>query len=419
VTRLAPGTPIAIGLRFGDPVNDRSVGRAVMANGLAMLEWSREIMSSRIAVSPLLYPQEQGLIEARGRAFDGLHGFLADSLPEGWGALLMKRRVERLGTRWETLDPIDRLALVGEEGRGALVFAPATTPPADVVALDLDALAAQSQSILLGDDAALADVLARLGGASGGARPKVHIGFDATGQISIDEGNSAPGFESWIAKFPALLDPVDIGPIEQAYAAMARAAGITMAESRVLPARNGPGYFATRRFDRPAGGKRLHMLSLAGAVEAPSHLPSLDYDGFLRATLAITRDVRDVEEAFRRMVFNVLAFNRDDHTRQHAYLMDPDGRWRLAPAYDLTYSPGPGGDHYLAVAGEGRRPTRGHVERVGSLHGISDRQIADIIDTVDGVVSDWLRFAAEAGVGLSLEEITGRLQGMRTTFFDR
>lgn len=419
MTRLAPGTPIAIGLRFGDPVNDRSVGRAVMANGLAMLEWSREIMSSRIAVSPLLYPQEQGLIEARGRAFDGLHGFLADSLPEGWGALLMKRRVERLGTRWETLDPIDRLALVGEEGRGALVFAPATTPPADVVALDLDALAAQSQSILLGDDAALADVLARLGGASGGARPKVHIGFDATGQISIDEGNSAPGFESWIAKFPALLDPVDIGPIEQAYAAMARAAGITMAESRVLPARNGPGYFATRRFDRPAGGKRLHMLSLAGAVEAPSHLPSLDYDGFLRATLAITRDVRDVEEAFRRMVFNVLAFNRDDHTRQHAYLMDPDGRWRLAPAYDLTYSPGPGGDHYLAVAGEGRRPTRGHVERVGSLHGISDRQIADIIDTVDGVVSDWLRFAAEAGVGLSLEEITGRLQGMRTTFFDR
>jgi len=418
VTRLAPGTPIAIGLRFGDPVNDRSVGRAVMANGLAMLEWSREIMSSRIAVSPLLYPQEQGLIEARGRAFDGLHGFLADSLPDGWGALLMKRRVERLGTRWETLDPVDQLALVGEEGRGALVFAPATTPPAEVVALDLDALAAQSQSILLGDDAALADVLARLGGASGGARPKVHIGFDATGQISIDEGNSAPGFESWIVKFPALLDPVDIGPIEQAYAAMARAAGITMADSRVLPARNGPGHFATRRFDRPAGGKRLHMLSLAGAVEAPPHLPSLDYDGFLRATSAITRDVRDVEEAFRRMVFNVLALNRDDHTRQHAYLMDPDGRWRLAPAYDLTYSPGPGGEHYLAIAGEGRRPTRRHVEQVGRLHGISNRQIADIIDAVDGVVSDWLRFAAEAGVGLSLEEITGRLQGMRRMFFD-
>lgn len=418
MTRLAPGTPVSIGLRFGDHVNDHAVGRAVIADRLAMLEWSKEIVGSGIVVSPLLYPYEQGLIEARGRTFDGLHGFLADSLPDGWGALLMKRRVERLGTRWDTLDPVDRLALVGEEGRGALVFAPATTPPAEVAALDLDALAAQSQSILLGDDAALADVLARLGGASGGARPKVHVGFDAMGQISIDEGNSAPGFESWIVKFPALLDPVDIGPIEQAYAAMARAAGITMADSRVLPARKGPGYFATRRFDRPMGGKRLHMLSLAGAVEAPPHLPSLDYDGFLRATLAITRDVRDVEEAFRRMVFNVLAFNRDDHSRQHAYLMDDAGRWRLAPAYDLTYSPGPGGEHYLAIAGEGRRPTRTHVERIGGLHGISDRQIGEIIDRVDSVVSDWLRFAAEAGVGLSREEITGRLQEVRRMFFD-
>lgn len=418
MTRLARGTPIAIGLRFHEHIDDHPVGRAVMANGRAMLEWSRDVLASGTAVSPLLYPLEQGLVEARSLAFDGLHGFLADSLPDGWGALLMKRRVERLGTRWETLDAIDRLALVGEEGRGALVFAPATTPPAEVAALDLDALAAQSQSILLGNDASLVDVLARLGGASGGARPKVHVGFDAGGAVSIDEGENAAGFESWIVKFPALLDPIDIGPIEQAYAEMARAAGITMAQSRLLPARHGGGYFATRRFDRPGDGRRLHMLSLAGAVEAPPHMPSLDYDGFLRATLAITRDVRDVEEAFRRMVFNVLACNRDDHTRQHAFLMDQSGRWRLAPAYDLTYSTGPGGEHYLAVAGEGRRPTREHVDRIGRMHGIVERRIGEIVDAVDGAVSDWPRFAAEAGVGASRVEITGRLREVRSIFSD-
>lgn len=416
MTRLAPGSPLAIGLRFDDEGGDAPVGRVVMANGLAMLEWGSESLAAGRAVSPLLYPLDRGLIEARGRAFEGLHGFLADSLPEGWGALLMKRRVERLGTRWETLDPVDRLALVGEQGRGALVFAPATTPPADVATLDLTALAAESRSILLGEDANLADTLAALGGASGGARPKVHVGFGPGGQISVDDGESAAGFESWIVKFPALNDPVDIGPIEQAYATMARAAGIAMAETRLLLAREGAGYFATRRFDRPEPGRRLHMLSLAGAAEAPPHAPSLDYDGFLRATMAITRDVRDVEEGFRRMIFNVLACNRDDHTRQHAYLMDAAGTWRLAPAYDLTFSTGPGGEHYLAIAGEGRSPTREHVEQVGRTHGIPAKRVNQIIDEVRASVSDWQIHARAAGVGRSRADIAERLGQISAAF---
>ncbi|WP_371815814.1 type II toxin-antitoxin system HipA family toxin [Novosphingobium sp. SG751A] len=356
-------------------------------------------------------------MEARGRAFEGLHGFLADSLPDGWGALLMKRRVERLGTRWDSLNPVDRLALVGEHGRGALVFSPATTPPADVEALDLAALAAQSRSILLGEEASLGDTLALLGGASGGARPKIHVGFAPDGQISIDDGEIGAGFESWIVKFPALVDPVDIGPVEQAYANMAREAGITMAESRLLPASGGQQYFATRRFDRPAPGHRLHMLSLAGAVEAAPHMPSLDYDGFLRATIAITRDVRDVEEVFRRMVFNILACNRDDHTRQHAYLMAADGTWRLAPAYDLTFSAGPGGEHYLAIAGEGRKPTRAHVERVAKIHGLKPRRVAHMIEEVESAVSGWHIHAREAGVKQSLAEIGQRLEHVRRDFY--
>lgn len=416
MTKLSPGSPLAIGLRFADFVGDDPVGRVVMSNGRAMLEWSAPYLSGTRHIFPLLYPPERGLIEARSRDFDGLHGFLADSLPDAWGTLLMKRRVERLGTRWDTLDPVDRLALVGEQGRGALTFAPMTTPPADAATLDLTTLATQSRSILLGEHASLGDTLAFLGGASGGARPKVQVGLRPDGQVGIDDGKSAAGFESWIVKFPALVDPADIGPIEQAYATMARAAGIKMAESRLLPAGEGPGYFATRRFDRPAPGRRLHMISLAGAIEAPPHAPSIDYDGFLRATLAITRDVRDVEEAFRRMVFNVLASNRDDHSRQHAYLMNAAGTWRLAPAYDLTYSAGLGGEHYLAVAGEGRAPSRGHVEQVGWKHGIAPVRIAEIIDCVAAAIADWPAHAGEAGVQASLKDIGRRLESVRADF---
>jgi serine/threonine-protein kinase HipA len=191
---------------------------------------------------------------------------------------------------------------------------------------------------------------------------------------------------------------------------MARAAGLTIAESRVLPERDGPGYFATRRFDRPAPGRRLHMVSLAGAAEAPSEMPSLDYDGFLRATMAITRHAGDVEQAFRRMVFNVLAHNRDDHTRQHSYLMGPSGEWRLAPAYDLTFSVGPGGEHYLAVEGEGRNPTRAHVLALGRRHGLSDRVIARIIDRTRGALAEWPVIAADVGVTVSRREIADRLK---------
>jgi serine/threonine-protein kinase HipA len=287
-----------------------------MADSLAQLEWSPEVIARTLRISPYLYPPEAGLHPARGLQFEGLHGFLADSLPEGWGALVIHRRLRKLGIRSEELSAADRLALVGTQGRGALVFAPATTPDDPVVSLDLDALAGEARRILRGEEGELAATLATLGGASGGARPKIHIGFDGDGHICVGEGEAATGYEAWIVKFAALNDPADIGPVEFAYAAMAKSAGIAMAESRLIRSHQGPGYFATRRFDRPRPGQRIHMVSFAGAIEAPSNFPSASYDTLLRATRAITRHEGDVEQAFRRMVFNVLAHNRDDHSRQ-------------------------------------------------------------------------------------------------------
>ncbi len=346
----------------------------------------------------LYYPPEPGLQAARGREFEGLHGFLADSLPEGWGYLLMRKRLAKLGVDIATLSPLDRLALVGRHGRGALTFEPITTPPEEVETLDLDALAADAATLLAGDEAALANTLAGLAGGSGGARPKVHVGFDAAGRVSVGEGELPPGFTSWLVKFRAPIDPIDIGPIEEAYASMAEAAQVVMNAHRVIPAMAGPGYFATRRFDRLDGGGRLHMISLAGAIEASPVLPSASYDTFLRATLAITRRADDVRAAFQRMLFNVLASNRDDHTRQHAYLMDSRGEWRLAPAYDLTFAAGPGGEHYLDVEGEGRNPTQALVRKLGARHGLDTKAVDAAIDTVRAAVADWGKHAADAGV---------------------
>jgi serine/threonine-protein kinase HipA len=373
-------------------------GRVAMDGGLAQLEWSRDVLATRLPVAALYYPPEPGLQAARGRAFEGLQGFLADSLPEGWGRRLMRRRLERLGVDITTLSPLDQLALVGRHGRGALVYAPATTPAEDVETLDLDALAAEAAAILAGEPGSLADTLGDLAGGSGGARPKVHVGFNAEGKVSVGEGDLPEGFIPWLVKFRAPNDPDDIGPIEEAYADMAKAAGLVMSEHRLIPARQGPGYFATRRFDRTDGGGRLHMVSLAGAAEAPSEPGIVSYDTFLRATQAITRRQPDVEAAFRRMVFNILASNRDDHTRQHSYLMDAGGDWRLAPAYDLTYAPGPGGEHYLDIEGEGRNPTRAHVLRLGARHSLDAKAVAAMVEEVRAAVARWTAFGDAAGV---------------------
>jgi serine/threonine-protein kinase HipA len=396
--RLAPGTPLGLALAFHPTDPAIPAGRVAMDGGLAQLEWSREVLATRLPVAALYYPPEPGLQASRGRAFDGLQGFLADSLPESWGRRLLRRRLEKLGVDLATLSPLDQLALVGRHGRGALVYEPATTPAEDVETLDLDALAAEAAAIQAGEEGKLADTLAALAGGSGGARPKVHVGFSAEGKVSVGEGELPAGFTPWLVKFRAPNDPDDIGPIEEAYADMAEAAGLVISEHRLIPARQGPGYFAANRFDRTDGGGRLHMVSLGGAVEAQAEPGIVSYDTFLRATQAITRRKPDVEAAFRRMMFNILANNRDDHARQHAYLMDAGGDWRLAPAYDLTYASGPAGEHYLDIEGEGRNPTRAHVLRLGARHSLDAKAVAAMVEEVRAAVARWPAFGDAAGV---------------------
>lgn len=206
-----------------------------------------------------------------------------------------------------------------------------------------------------------------------------------------------PGWRPVLIKRRALDDAVGAVEAEAAYALMARAAGIDTAPVQVLRATSGEPFFVTDRFPRD-GGARLHRLTVAALLDADFRSATLDYIELLKLVRLMTRDQRAVEEMFRRMVFNIRTLNRDDHLKNHAFLMDPNGTWRLAPAYDLSFSRGPGGEHTLLVAGEGRRPGRLQIDQVAAKTGIRPKRAGEVVAQVDAAVAGWQSHAQEAGV---------------------
>jgi serine/threonine-protein kinase HipA len=375
------------------------VGRLAWRDRRALFEYAPEFLDAKLPISPLHLPLNLGVQTAPREPFAGLFGVFADSLPESYGRLLLDRRLRALDRNPNALTALDRLALVGEGGFGALRFVPADSIAEETVPMpDLDRLQAEALAVIAGEPSEMLGALQRLGGSAGGARPKAQVWLSADdASLSTIPG---PDLEPWLVKFRAPGDPPDIGAIEAAYAAMAEAAGIEVAPYRLLPSRTGPGHFASRRFDRDADGP-LHLHSLAGLLQADPDGAAVSYREYLRATQYLTRDIRAVEAAFRRMVFNVLAHNRDDHARNHAFLMNASGEWALAPAFDLTFSPGPGGEHYLAIDGEGRRPSRANLLAEGVAAGLASKRIQEIVDEVAAAVSKWRGLAQEVGLTFS------------------
>ncbi len=409
--KLAPNSPLHVFLAFA-PRHMVPVGRVALDRGQAVLEYTPTFIASGLSINPRLGPPAPGLVPApEPRHFEGLHGVFADSLPDAWGRELMRRRALARGIEPSSLTVLDRLAIVGHRGMGALVYEPAVPiDPANEI--DLDVLSREAMEVLGGTPTA--DPLAtleKLGESSGGARPKILVSIDGNGNLSAGTDRVPVGHEAWIVKFRAPRDRLDVGPLEAAYADMARAAGVDVAPTRLLPARTGGGgYFATRRFDRGPEGSRLHAVTVAGLFELPWEAPSIDYNQLLNITRFMTRQQPEVERMFRRMVFNVAAHNRDDHTKQHAFLMDERGTWRLAPAYDLNFSSGPGGEHYLAVNGRGTGIARDDVLAIAARQSVDRKKAAAIIDEVLAAVSSFKRFAKSYAVAKgSASEIAATL----------
>lgn len=349
-------------------LGDKVVGTLGLANNYQVaFEYTDEWIETGFSISPFSLPLKKEVFLPTKEYFDGLFGVFADSLPDAWGRLLLRRILKEKGKKEDELTVLDRLAIVGDSGMGALTYRPQQEFYEKEELADLDELAVSCQKILNTEYSEKLDELYRLGGTSGGARPKI--------MTKIDD-------EDWIIKFPAHVDGRDAGVMEYEYALCARKCGISMSDVKLFPSKQCRGYFGTRRFDRKQGGQRVHMLTAAALLELDFTQPSLDYHSLMKLTSLITgNNEEDMDNMFRRMCFNVFAHNRDDHSKNFTYLYnEQENRWRLSPAYDLTYSNTYFGEHTTTVDGNGRDPGIKELMEVGKKAGLK---------------KDWCREAAE------------------------
>lgn len=353
----------------------RQVGTlALTSGGKAAFEYEDSWIEEGFPISPFSLPLRKQVFVPQKDYFHGLFGVFADSLPDAWGNILLNRLLRRNGVDPGSLTVLDRLAIVGSSGMGALTYRPEYQVKLGGSESDLDQLAEQCRKVLLSDSVENLDELYRLGGTSGGARPKIMTQVDG---------------EDWIIKFPSPTDDRDAGRTEYEYSLCAKKCGVEMSETRLFPSSRCAGYFGTKRFDRIKMGvgrtKKIHMLTAAALLELDFGQPSLDYHALMKLTKILTHDSSgDMENLFRRMCFNVFAHNRDDHSKNFAFLYKEEtDQWCLSPAYDITYSTTYYGEHTITVNGEGADPGRRHLLAVGLEAGISRRRCMDMMDEVE------------------------------------
>jgi len=397
---FTPVTALNVMLDFGEkPIN---VGRIARRDSKIFFEYDSGFISKKLEISPFKLPLTSGLQVFEPGLFEGLPGVFNDSLPDGWGRLLLDRTLRSKGLAESALSPLDRLAHVGRAGMGALVYEPDHSQSIIKGAIDLDQLAVQSQRILEGESSDVLEELVALNGSSAGARPKALIGVSKD-KSKLVQGvhNLNKGYEPWLVKFPNSQDGPDAGAIEYVYSLMAREAGLEIMDTYLFAAENGAGYFATKRFDRLEGGKRLHMHTASGLLHSDFRVPSLDYQDLIKATMVLTRDIREAQKMYRLAVFNVLSHNRDDHAKNFSFLMDEMGKWCMAPAYDLTFSSGPSGEQSTMVMGEGKNPTVEHLLELAKVADLSEKKAQRIIDETIAALMGWKELAKTYGVSKS------------------
>jgi serine/threonine-protein kinase HipA len=374
-----------------------------------LFEYSAQAIERGLQLSPLHQPLPRAgapTIAFKGEVHTyGLPGFIADALPDGWGMLLMDRALRKLGRNPREVSVLTRLAVVGNRAMGALSFEPAEDEVLPGEELELKALAKEVAAVQSSDNATDEDAdvrlrhLMQLGGSPQGARPKVLVDFNSrTGSLSSGLPQSA-GATSWLIKFPAQGEHSEVCAIEELYARVARQQKIDMRRSKFFDLGNKHSAFGVERFDRLISGTqliRVPIMSLSALLQADHRLPSLDYEIVLLATSRITGDQREVVKAFERCVFNVIMHNRDDHSRNFAFRLNAQGHWKLSPAFDLTYSFGPGGEHSTSIAGHGKDISRAHLIQVARKGGLSAVVANQCID-------DCLQSAA--GIGKLVKEL--------------
>ena len=363
------------------------VGLLSEENNRIFFEYAPDFLKSGIELSPFKLPLRAGVFEETSRVFDGLFGLFNDSLPDGWGCLLLDRKLRQQGLSFREISPLHRLSMIGRDPMGALEYEPADEQADTFAAVELDSLSAEVNKIVSGNESDVLDELLQMNGSSGGARPKIVAWVSNDRKTIVHGGRSAPeGFSPWMIKFAEHNDPLSAGELEYRYSLAAKAAGINMQETHLFPLKSGEGCFGVRRFDRNEHGK-VHVHTACGLLHASHRLSTLDYENLLRLTYVLTRNHADVEEMVRRMVFNVKCGNRDDHSKNFSFLLTAKYQWHLAPAYDLTPSTGLNGEHTAMVNGKGRDITDADLVATAATCGVPQNKVMQMIHEVENAVA--------------------------------
>jgi len=388
-------TKVNVLIRFS--TLEKLVGQLVVDGSRVLFKYSDQYLSGGKNISPLKLKFDNTIQVAPPTPFDHLYGVFADSLPDAWGNLLLKRFLARNGKRNETLNTLERLTFVSDNGLGALVYQPTNSNEYFTSKdLDLDTLFADTQEVLKGESSDIIDRVFEHGGSPGGARPKIYADYNPKNDTLI-YGNPIlkEGYEHWIVKFAAGIDGSDSAQIEMAYYHMALDAGIKMNKCRLFTGLSGKTYFGTKRFDR-IGSKQLHMISAAGLLHDDYEHSQLDYGILIQEGGQLTGSAVTHEQLLRRAAFNIFAHNRDDHSKNFAFLMNEVGEWNLSPAYDLTFSSSSQGQHSTTCAGNGNNP--GDKELLSLANHFSIRSGKQIIDEVKSTVAHWNLYADKTNV---------------------
>lgn len=339
-------------------------------NGRIFFEYAPEFIKTGIELSPFKLPLQTGVFEDEKRTFDGLFGLFNDSLPDGWGCLLLDRKLQKKGLSFQQITPLQRLSAVGKNGMGALEYEPVIGEhymETDEIVLDM--LAKEVNQIINGYSSEELDRLIALNGSSGGARPKILALVSDDKKTIIPDGKQKKGFSPWLIKFSCSIDSADAGKAEYDYSVKARKFGLDMPETHLFPSLTTTGHFGVKRFDRTKDGK-VPVHTVCGLLHASHRYSSIDYDGMLRLTMALTHDIREVKKMFDLMRFNIAYGNKDDHSKNFSFIMDRQFNWHVSPAYDLTPSEGINGEHTAMVNGKGKNITEADIQTIAKRFGI-------------------------------------------------
>jgi serine/threonine-protein kinase HipA len=377
--------------------NSFEVGELVLSDQKIYFRYNSDFLKTRLNLSPIKLPFTGDIVSADKQPFDGLFGLFNDSLPDGWGSLLLDRSLSAKGIDIARMTPMDRLAYVGSRGMGALIYRPEIKPEkATEFVPELDILAAEMNHIQQGSSSEIIEELFILGGSSGGARPKIFVAYNPmTDDLLHGVDNVPEGYEEWIIKFPSSSDNREIANIEFAYHKMALLAGIEMSECRLFKGKSGQFYFGTKRFDRVAG-KRLHTHTASGLMHDNFRMSTMDYGHLMDCAFRLEKHVKAYEKVFRLAAFNVYSHNRDDHSKNFSFLMNAKGEWRFAPAYDLTFSYSGYGFHSTMIAGESKNPGRKELLKLATHFGL--KNAGPIIEEVQEAIGQWGVIAREYSI---------------------